>query len=368
MQHSFTRSVAGPLLTMLSIGLSTNAYAAPHCPAQFEYEGIVASIAREYQLDEAIVVAAVATESGFCPTAVSSAGAQGMFQIMPDTARGLGLCDPFDPIANLRAGTYYLKQQYDRFGRYDLALAAYNAGPGNVAKYGGIPPFTETKNHVLRVMARANALRHGIGIREVTFNDVAQLNAMTAARQSRPQAGTGLTQLGSVSVARVPANNTPGLQRTAGGAAPVTTAPTPTVPQPVTTPAAITVAAPVSVPVTIPPSALPTPTPKQVYAPTVTSWPPTPVATAQAPTQPAANTTPVMTTGTPFATTPPGHTPERSVTVIRPNTTQSAASNTTPTTPTPPESDEPTTAEPPQHADTTAPTLPSPRGMTLIRP
>ena len=75
-------------------------------------------------------------------------------QIMPDTQEVLGLIDPFDPRANVYAGSQYLMQQFLRFGSPELALAAYNAGPGNVRKYGGIPPFAETQNFVRKVLSR----------------------------------------------------------------------------------------------------------------------------------------------------------------------------------------------------------------------
>jgi len=108
--------------------------------------------ARAFGLDEPFVQAVVWVESGFCPTAVSPKGAVGLGQLMPGTAAALGV-NPWDPAQNLWATAKYLREQYDAFGHWELALAAYNAGPGNVTKYGGVPPFTETQSYVRRVLS-----------------------------------------------------------------------------------------------------------------------------------------------------------------------------------------------------------------------
>jgi soluble lytic murein transglycosylase-like protein len=86
-------------------------------------------------------------ESGWNPKAKSHKGALGLAQLMPQTARVLGV-DPHDPKQNLEGGARYLRQMYNKFGSWRLALAAYNAGPGAVEKYGGVPPYKETKNYV----------------------------------------------------------------------------------------------------------------------------------------------------------------------------------------------------------------------------
>jgi hypothetical protein len=112
-------------------------------------EALARRIAQEAGVDPDLFVRLVRQESGFRVDAVSPAGAQGLTQLMPATARGLGVSDPFDPEQNLRGGARFLRAMLDEFGGdYRLALAAYNAGPGNVRKYGGVPPFQETQRYV----------------------------------------------------------------------------------------------------------------------------------------------------------------------------------------------------------------------------
>lgn len=118
----------------------------------------IQSAAEKAGLDPTLLAALVQHESGFRADARSHAGAIGLGQLMPGTARELGV-DPTDPQQNLNGAARYLKTQLDRFGRIDLALAAYNAGPGRVAQAGGVPRITETQNYVRRVSATHHLLR-----------------------------------------------------------------------------------------------------------------------------------------------------------------------------------------------------------------
>jgi soluble lytic murein transglycosylase-like protein len=113
-------------------------------------------------IDPALLKGLVSQESGFDPNARSGAGALGLTQLMPGTAAGLGVTNPLDPAQSLQGGAKYLRQQLDRFGGDEkLALAAYNAGPGAVQKFGGVPPYAETQNYVTSVMSKATAFRGG---------------------------------------------------------------------------------------------------------------------------------------------------------------------------------------------------------------
>lgn len=105
-------------------------------------------------LPVALIDAVIRTESGYRPRAVSRAGAIGLMQLMPDTAKSLGVRDAFDPRENILGGSRYLKKMLDQFGSLRLAVAAYNAGPNAVTKHGGVPPYLETRRYVDTVLSR----------------------------------------------------------------------------------------------------------------------------------------------------------------------------------------------------------------------
>lgn len=110
-----------------------------------------AQYAIAFGLEEELLIALIWQESRFCPTALSPKGAVGLGQIMPATAKGMGI-DPHNTSQNIWGAAYYLREQYYEFGSWELALAAYNAGPNAVKKYEGIPPYKETQNYVKEVL------------------------------------------------------------------------------------------------------------------------------------------------------------------------------------------------------------------------
>ena len=119
-----------------------------------DYEPLIQKYAAQNSLEPSLVKAVIQTESGGNPHSVSNAGAMGLMQLMPANIKEAGITDPFDPEQNTAAGTKQLSGLLSQYhGDLDLALAGYNAGPGNVRKYGGVPPFTETQNYIQRVKA-----------------------------------------------------------------------------------------------------------------------------------------------------------------------------------------------------------------------
>jgi soluble lytic murein transglycosylase-like protein len=118
-------------------------------PANEAYDDIVQEAAQLYDMDPNLIRAVMQAESAFHPYAVSRAGAEGLMQLMPELSTEMGVSNAFDPRENIMGGVRYLKRLLDYHdGNLDLALASYNAGPGNVERYGGIPPFRETRNYV----------------------------------------------------------------------------------------------------------------------------------------------------------------------------------------------------------------------------
>lgn len=125
------------------------------------YDDLIRNAASVNGIDNGLVKAVIHTESGFNSHALSKPGAQGLMQLMPATAARYNISNAFDPAQNISAGTRHLKYLIDRYKSLELALAAYNAGEKNVEKYGGIPPFAETRDYVKRVLSRYHKLYGG---------------------------------------------------------------------------------------------------------------------------------------------------------------------------------------------------------------
>jgi soluble lytic murein transglycosylase-like protein len=148
-QESISRSVSAP------VGLVTTleSFAVPPAPPKPTYDELIKEAAARYGLPTALIRAVIMTESAFDPLAVSSAGAQGLMQLMPALSTELGVSNAFDPRENIMAGAQYLSSLLEaQKGNVKLALASYNAGPGNVRRYKGIPPFKETRRYVAKIM------------------------------------------------------------------------------------------------------------------------------------------------------------------------------------------------------------------------
>lgn len=130
-------------------------------------EQIFEEAAATYGVPKDLLKAIAKAESNFNPNATSGAGAQGIMQLMPATARSLGVTDSYDPYQNIMGGAKYISDMLNSFGgNVTMALAAYNAGPNNVAKYGGVPPFKETQNYVVKVTEYMNG---GVSVPNVSY-------------------------------------------------------------------------------------------------------------------------------------------------------------------------------------------------------
>ena len=127
------------------------------------YADLINRTAREHGIEPNLIKALIRVESNFNPGAVSRKGAQGLMQLMPATARQLGIDDPLEPTDNVRGGTRYLRSMLDRYGDLSRAIAAYNAGPTAVDRYGGIPPYPETQDYVNRVLTYYRAYHGDFG-------------------------------------------------------------------------------------------------------------------------------------------------------------------------------------------------------------
>jgi soluble lytic murein transglycosylase-like protein len=157
-----TTPFSAQLASALSPATATGAIGAPGttgaigAPGATPYAAEISAAAARNGVDPNVLTGLIRAESNFDPNAGSPAGAQGLTQLMPATAAGLGVANPLDPVQSIEGGARYLRQQLDHFGGdVTKALAAYNAGPGAVERFGGVPPYEETQNYVRRVLGYA---------------------------------------------------------------------------------------------------------------------------------------------------------------------------------------------------------------------
>ncbi len=145
-------------------GTATTASATPLSAGESaqssQYDSLVEAAAQRYGIEPAVLHGLIQQESGFDPSAQSSAGASGLTQLMPATASSMGVANPLNPAESIEGGARYLSQLMGQFsGNTTDALAAYNAGPGAVKQYGGVPPYAETQSYVTKVLGYAEAFR-----------------------------------------------------------------------------------------------------------------------------------------------------------------------------------------------------------------
>jgi len=157
------------------------------------FDDFVLAHAQRHALRPELVRAVIQVESGYNPGATSPKGAMGLMQLMPATARALGVRNPYDPEDNIRGGTAYLRQLLDKYeGNEQLALAAYNAGSGAVDRYGTVPPYRETRDYVRRVALKAGADTGESRTKVVIYKSIEIIDGRAIPRYStqRPAAGT----------------------------------------------------------------------------------------------------------------------------------------------------------------------------------